>query len=108
MKGDFLKMVYASLPQENHGFHGVPAVLFAVGKKTISSAVLRNRVKRMMREAYRLEKSPVAATLVTMPDALANERLCIVFLYTGKKQNFPDLEAFRVEIRRLLQSVKLF
>ena len=59
MKGEFLRIVYASLQLENTGFQPFPAILFAVSKKTVPSAVKRNRVKRMMREAYRLEKSSI-------------------------------------------------
>ena len=56
LKGDFLRVVYASVKPEAHIIQRVPAILFAVSKNTVSSAVRRNRVKRMMKEAYRLEK----------------------------------------------------
>ncbi|MCX6179871.1 MAG: ribonuclease P protein component [Chlorobiales bacterium] len=86
---------------------GVPAILFAVSKKTLPSSVHRNRVKRMMREAYRLEKSCVERS-VEFPDKRREQKLlCIAFLYMGRRQTFPDLDAFREEIRRLLQHITL-
>jgi ribonuclease P protein component len=106
VKGDFLRIVYASLKPEAHIVSRVPAILFAVSKKTVSSSVRRNRVKRMMREAYRLEKSLLQSKKDPSCDD-RNEMLCIVFLYMGRKKTFPDLEAFREEIRVLMGNMIL-
>ena len=49
-----VKMFY--LPVEN--FKNTKAT-FAVPKRTFKSAVTRHRIKRQMREAYRLQKEPI-------------------------------------------------
>ncbi len=102
MKGDFLRIVYASLKPEACIVQRVPAILFAVSKKTVPSAVRRNKVKRMMREAYRLEKSQLQGKAEYSGDGSAGDMLCIVFLYMSRKKTFPDLETFRQEIRVLM------
>ncbi len=105
VKGQFLRLVYASVKRENFKFHEVPAILFTVGKKTVPSAVRRNRVKRMMREAYRLEKHAVAMDLNRLHHDGLNERICIAFLYMGRRKTLPGLLAFREEIRGLIASM---
>ncbi len=106
VKGSFLKIVYASLKPEKELFQGFPAILFAVSKKTVPSSVQRNRVKRMMREAYRLEKSSPESGVEIMQDASAGVLRGMAFLYIGKKNIFPDLAIFREEIRGLMKSMR--
>jgi ribonuclease P protein component len=107
MKGEFLRIVYASLQLENKCFQPFPAILFAVSKKTVPSAVERNRVKRMMREAYRLEKSLMPGKAEYLREGSGGGMLCIAFIYMGRRKTFPDLDAFREEIRVLMESMVL-
>ncbi len=102
-RGDFLRIVYASLKSENRLGNGVSAILlFTAGKKKIPSAVKRNRVKRMMREAYRLERPLLPYNAGFLKDSETDGQLCISFLYIGSRETFPALEAFRKEIRELI------
>jgi len=107
VKGDFLRLVYASLKNENLMFRELPAILFTVGKKTVPSAVGRNRVKRMMREAYRLEKHALAKDSERLGHEALDDKICIAILYMGKRTTFHGLQAFREEIRRLMANVLL-
>ncbi len=100
-KGEFLRIVYASLRPESQSFQGVPSILFTVGKKTVSSAVRRNMVKRMMKEAYRLEKKNIQSDAESRNEGIINGKLCIAFIYVDRKKGLPDLGAFREEIRGL-------
>lgn len=106
-KGDFIRVVYASLKPDNHVFQGVPAILFTVGKKTLSSSVSRNRVKRMMREAYRLEKTLLTVEAEEKNDGRLSEQLCIAFIYIGRRKTLPALEAFSKEISGLMGRMEL-
>ena len=104
-KGEFLRIVYASLKPESQLFQGVPAILFTVGKKTVSSSVRRNKVKRMMREAYRLEKKLIVSGAANQRDGGLDGKLCIAFLYMSRKKALPNLDALREEMRGLLGSM---
>jgi ribonuclease P protein component len=55
-----------------------------VSSKNFKKAVDRNRIKRLMRESYRLQKNELLDKL-----AAGSKSLIIFFIYTGKE--VPDL-----------------
>lgn len=64
------------------------SVLISVSKKKFKRAVKRNRVKRLIRETYRLQKQPLISSL--------EEKEChllIAFLFLDDKlPTFPEME----------------
>lgn len=75
-----VKLLY--LPVETLKNH---QATFAVPKKNFKSAVDRNRIKRQLREAYRLQKE----MLVTSSET----KYALLFLYLGKKKpQYEELE----------------
>jgi len=50
------------------------------GKRNFKKAVDRNRIKRLMREAYRLQKIPLQELV-----AVHHQQLTVFFIYNGKE-----------------------
>ncbi len=91
-----LRVVY--LPLEETA--SVPvSVLISVSKKRIRRAVGRNRVKRLVREAYRVNKYGLV-------DSLSEEhrRMLVAFLYMdGEIHPFSGVEKAMVKAIRILR-----
>lgn len=80
MKSFPIKLVY--LPLTNNSQEHQAA--FSVPKRSFKLAVDRNRLKRLMREAYRKHKSILAED---------EKRYALMFIYLGRKKfSLPELE----------------
>ena len=81
-----LRVIYV----EKESFSGVPvAILISVPKKRLKRAVKRNRVKRLIRETYRLNKSALWESL-----HVSEKGLLIAFVYVGNEVcSFSTLNA---------------
>lgn len=86
-----VKLIY--IPQSNLK---ITQAAFAVPKRNFKLAVSRNRIKRQMREGYRLHKQ-----LLTTNN---NTEYSLLFLYLGKdKPKYDKLEkAFQVLLKKLI------
>jgi len=76
-----LKLLYIPFEEK-----GKTQAAFAVPKRNFKLAVSRNRIKRQMRDAYRLNKQPLLNNNST--------KFALLFLYLGKdKMGFTKIEA---------------
>lgn len=82
---------------------GDPPLLFGIGVsgKSFKRAVERNRIKRLAREAWRLQKNELKEKLKA-----ANRQMYVFFIYTGKEM--PDYKTVKdkvaVALKKLLAS----
>lgn len=81
-----LLLVAKKLPLANTKY---PAqIVFVVSKKRFKKAVNRNKIKRLMREAYRLHKHKLYEHLLQQ-----NQKIVISMVYLGNKPiTFPVIE----------------
>lgn len=84
-----LRVVYLALDnvQDEHA-----AILVSVSKRRFKRAVKRNRVKRQIREAYRLNKQPLLQTLKEH-----NLHIAIAFIYLSDELTDSSLITERMK-----------
>jgi ribonuclease P protein component len=69
---------------------------FSASARQFKKAVQRNRIKRLLREAWRLQKQPLEAHLLA-----TGQRLAVFVLYTGKE--LPHYAEVAEKTGRILQ-----
>ena len=90
-----------SVPTPGPAAPRMPAPLqagFGAGSRHFKKAVDRNRIKRLSREAYRLQKQPLMDLLAEKGRSMA-----LFFIYTGKE--LPDLITVKAKIGVALQKL---
>ncbi len=85
-----VRLVFSVEKNDENGYK----TAFFVPKKKFKKAVDRNRIKRLMREAFRLQQNQL------------NENLLynLIWIYTGKK--LPDFHLVYKRIEQLLKELK--
>ncbi len=79
-------------------------VLISVSKKKFKNAVDRNRIKRLIREAWRLNKQPIID-----PSSSGYRRIDMALIYTGQQK--PEFiliqKKIKAIIKRLIQDYEV-
>lgn len=80
-----------------------PAYLYfgvGAGKKYFKKAVDRNRIKRLTREAYRLQKETLQAAL----QQKADKELRVFFIFIGKEM--PQYQTLSTKVEAVLRRLE--
>jgi ribonuclease P protein component len=80
------------------GMHVQVKAGFGVSKRNFKKAVHRNRIKRLLREGYRLQKHELYTTMQNKP-----QQLLLFFLYTGKE--LPAYELIQSKMQAALKKI---
>ena len=91
------KVIFLKLPPDiKTSFSPSVQCLFTVSKRYFKKAVDRNKIKRLMREAYRKNKSPLFTEL-----SQNTEMIAFALVFNGKQM--PDYANLEVKIINILK-----
>ena len=91
-----LRVVYLKVSNDNPSLQAG----FTVGTKHFKKALHRNRIKRLMRESYRISKHSLKSTIDE------NEvNLAVFFIYTGKE--LPEYALILKKMRETLEKLEM-
>lgn len=93
-----LRVIYLIQTLENDGEESSISVLVTVSKKKFKRAVKRNRVKRLIREAYRLNKDSFQLLLKDN-----SKKMDIAFIYL--KTELPDYKEIEQSILKSIRAL---
>ncbi|ACF15181.1 ribonuclease P protein component [Chloroherpeton thalassium ATCC 35110] len=99
----FLKVKFISLEDAPHE-KGLPKVLFAVSKRMVRTAADRNKLKRLMREAYRTQKDVFGENEICQ-GSLHRSALAIAFMFQASGDKLPCYQKMQSVMRKCLRKV---
>jgi len=96
------KVLYLIAPLTSDTRNSYLQAGFSAPAKTFKKAVDRNRIKRLTKEAYRLQKHALSEQLST-----TNQQLFVFFIYTGKE--IPEqalvMEKINAALKKLSEAI---
>jgi len=101
----FLKVKFIALDDDDAPCEkGLPKVLFAVSKRMIKTAAKRNKLKRLMREAYRTQKT-ILFEDESCQKLLHEKAIAIAFMFQASGDEIPRFQKVQSVMRKCLRKV---